>query len=210
MSQYMEYGFRKGQVTPAHSYLLPVLGKLLNPKVNKNILDVGCGDGSIAKHLIARGYNVYGIDASQSGINIASETHPDRFFLQDITSKQLPPALQSIPFDTVISTEVIEHIYAPRDFLAFCKQVLLEHQREGVLIISTPYHGYLKNVVLALTGHLDKHFTALWDGGHIKFWSRKTLTMLLEEQNFRVVDFMGAGRVPWLWKSMVFKARVSK
>lgn len=210
MSQYTEYGFKTDQVILSHGYLIPALERLLDPQVNKTILDVGCGDGSIAKYLIAKGYNVYGIDASQSGITIARETHPDRFFLQDITSKQLPAGLQSIPFDTIISTEVIEHLYAPRDYVAFCKKVLLEHQQDGTLIISTPYHGYLKNVVLALSGQLDMHFTALWDGGHIKFWSRKTLTMLLEEQHFQVVDFMGAGRLPFLWKSMFIKAVVGQ
>ena len=74
-------------------------------------------------------------------------------------------------------------------------------------IFTTPYHGYWKNVVMALTGKLDAHFTVLWDGGHIKFWSRRTLTRLLEEAGFRVERFVGVGRVPLLWKSMILVAR---
>ena len=53
---------------------------------------------------------------------------------------------------------------------------------------------------------MDHHYTALWDGGHIKFWSRETLTKLLEEFGFRVTDFRGAGRLPYLWKSMLVRA----
>jgi hypothetical protein len=79
----------------------------------------------------------------------------------------------------------------------------------GELIISCPYHGYLKNLVMALAGKFDNHFTVLWDGGHIKFWSKKTLTQLLEEFGFEVIDFKGAGRFPYLWKSMFIKARIS-
>jgi len=60
---------------------------------------------------------------------------------------------------------------------------------------------------MALTGKLDAHFTVLWDGGHIKFWSRRTLTRLLEEAGFRVERFVGVGRVPLLWKSMILVAR---
>ena len=67
--------------------------------------------------------------------------------------------------------------------------------------------GYLKNCALAISGKLDAHFTALWDGGHIKFWSRRTLTALLQEAGFQVVSFRGAGRCPWLWKSMLIAAR---
>lgn len=48
----------------------------------------------------------------------------------------------------------------------------------------------------------------MWDGGHIKQWSRKTLSTLLAEQSFEVIGFSGAGRrVPYLWSGMVMVAR---
>jgi hypothetical protein len=77
----------------------------------------------------------------------------------------------------------------------------------GYLVLSTPYHGYLKNLALSLTGKWDFHHSPLRDGGHIKFWSRKTLTELLETEGFHVTDFIGVGRIPYLWKSMVIVAR---
>ena len=75
-------------------------------------------------------------------------------------------------------------------------------------MVSTPYHGYWKNLLLSVAGKWDSHHTALWDGGHIKFWSRSTLTKLLEANGFDVVDFKGAGRIYGLWKSMVLTARL--
>ncbi len=54
---------------------------------------------------------------------------------------------------------------------------------------------------------MDRHFTVLWDHGHIKFWSPKTLSFALEEAGFTDLKMIGAGRVPYLWKSMVFSAR---
>jgi 2-polyprenyl-6-hydroxyphenyl methylase/3-demethylubiquinone-9 3-methyltransferase len=74
-------------------------------------------------------------------------------------------------------------------------------------VLTTPYHGYLKNLALAVTGAMDAHFTALWDGGHIKFWSYRTLRQLLQEFGFGHCEFRGAGRWPALWKSMVVTAR---
>ena len=103
----------------------------------------------------------------------------------------------------MISTEVVEHVYAPRRWAAAAFSAL---NPGGVLICSTPYHGYLKNLTLAASGKLDAHFTALWGGGHIKFWSRRTLTALLQETGFEMVAFRGAGRWPWLWKSMLIAA----
>jgi len=81
---------------------------------------------------------------------------------------------------------------------------------EGYLIVTTPYHGYFKNLALAILGKWDQHLTALWHGGHIKFWSRATLTQLLVNNGFHVMDFRGVGRIPWLWKSMVIVARKSR
>lgn len=132
---------------------------------------------------------------------------PERFALQDLTTDDLPESLIGLKFDTIISTEVIEHLYDPRRFIAFCKKVLLKNGG-GELILSTPYHGYIKNLMLALVGKWDQHADPLWDGGHIKLWSRKTLSILLTEQGFEVTDFVGCGRMPFLWKSMVIKARI--
>jgi hypothetical protein len=38
------------------------------------------------------------------------------------------------------------------------------------LIITTPYHGYLKNIALSVSVKFDHHVNPLWDGGHIKFF----------------------------------------
>lgn len=74
-------------------------------------------------------------------------------------------------------------------------------------MVSTPYHGYWKNLALALTGRMDSHFTALWDHGHIKFWSKRTLDELLREAGFVEVEFLRLGRVPPLAKSMMALAK---
>jgi len=75
------------------------------------------------------------------------------------------------------------------------------------LVISTPYHGYIKNLALSVFDKWDSHHTPLWHGGHIKFWSRKTLTQLLEDNGFKVIGFSGVGRIPYLWKSMILIAK---
>ena len=54
---------------------------------------------------------------------------------------------------------------------------------------------------------MDRHFTALWDHGHIKFWSIETLTALLIEAGFRDIEFIRVGRIPQLAKSLIAVAR---
>lgn len=177
---------------------------------SKTILDLGCGNGAIDLALLEDGYDIYGIDSSKSGIEIANKEYEKlnkndktkHFFYQDF-DEQIREEICERSYDTVISSQVIEHVYSPNSFIKTCASFL---PVEGTLIITTPYHGYLKNLMLALTGKFDKHFTALWEGGHIKFWSKKTLEKLLTDNGFKIKEFRGIGRVPYLWRSMLFVA----
>ena len=149
------------------------------------------------------GSTAVGGDSSISGIEFAKNAYPDHVFRVCDATSPLSSLFDRESFDAVVSTEVIEHVFAPRRFLQNAYEVL---KPSGKIIISTPYHGYLKNVLLALSGNMDTHFTALWDGGHIKFWSRRTLSALLQEAGFSQIEFYGAGRVPYVWKSMILVA----
>src|SRR5229473_1329412 len=73
----------------------------------------------------------------------------------------------------------------------------------GRIIVTAPYHGYVKNVALSVLGQFDKHFEVYFEGGHIKFFSRRSLDAMFAAAGFRRPSFRYAGRVPLLWKSMV-------
>jgi 2-polyprenyl-3-methyl-5-hydroxy-6-metoxy-1,4-benzoquinol methylase len=206
MTAYKDYGFPNGQPAHTFNYLQAPILSLLDKNTNQCILDLGCGNGYLVNYLVSLGYNAYGTDASKEGINIAQKTNPSRFFIQDLSTGELPNELQSLPFDTIITTEVIEHLYDPAGFIDFCKQAL---NNKGELIISTPYHGYLKNLSLSVLNKWDSHLGPAWHGGHIKFWSRATLSDLLNKAGFTVTDFRGCGRIPYFWKSMIIKANIS-
>jgi 2-polyprenyl-3-methyl-5-hydroxy-6-metoxy-1,4-benzoquinol methylase len=199
---YKDYGFRSSDASHMHRHFLPPLfelcGELLRP--GARVLDVGCGNGYTAGQLLARGCNVVGIDLSESGIALARKTYPGARFEVLPADENILASLECAAFDIVVSTEVIEHLYAPRPYVAGCYQAL---RPGGRFICSTPYHGYLKNLLIALTGRTIVHATPLWDGGHIKLWDRKTLAQLLTEAGFVNLQFRGAGRIPYLWMTML-------
>jgi len=140
------------------------------------------------------------VDLSESGIQIARKSHPGGRFELLPADERLLENLRESPFDLVVTTEVVEDLYAPREWARGC---FLALKAGGRLICTTPYHGYLKNLVLSLLGKWDAHANPLWDGGHIKLWSRRSLAQLLAEAGFTNLRFRGAGRAPWLWMTMV-------
>jgi 2-polyprenyl-3-methyl-5-hydroxy-6-metoxy-1,4-benzoquinol methylase len=206
MSDYKDYGYHSDTITHNFKYIMQPLLGMLDKNKNQCILDLGCGNGYLVNYLISLGYNAYGTDASEKGIIIAQKTNPDRFFVQDLSTGKLPLELQALNFDTIISTEVIEHLYDPEGFIDFCKQLLTS---KGEIILSTPYHGYLKNLVLSIFNKWDTHISPLWLGGHIKLWSAASLKQLLVSKGFTFLAFKGCGRLPYLWKSMLVKAQVN-
>ena len=151
-----------------------------------------------------KGFTVSGVDPSDTGIAVANAALPT---LNLKVGSAYDPLHESFgTFPLLVSLEVVEHVYAPRIY-AKCVYNLLSP--DGYALISTPYHGYLKNLALALTGKMDKHFTALWDHGHIKFWSPQTITQLLTEAGLQVTRIYRVGRIPQLAKTMLVVARKS-
>lgn len=170
----------------------------------RSICDLGCGNGHISGRLGASGYQVTGVDASASGIQIARGTYSGVKFVKALIDRDLHARLGRKDFDLVISSDVIEHLYRPSDLLEAARSLL---RPGGQILLGTPYHGYLKNLALAATGKMDSHFSALHDGGHIKFFSVRTLSTLMIRHGFEDLRFTFYGRAPWLWKNMICHAR---
>ena len=201
-----QYGWQSPSGPESCGYITPEVLQILGSLNVRRVCDLGSGNGALAGALRNAGYLAAGVEYDKQGAEIARKNHPGINFynlgVQDDPSQVL--LAESEAFDAVVSTEVIEHLFSPHLLPIFARQIL---KGGGYLVISTPYHGYLKNMALSVFNKWDKHHTPLWHGGHIKFWSRKTLTQLLEENGFQVLQFHGAGRLPWLWKSMILVAK---
>jgi 2-polyprenyl-3-methyl-5-hydroxy-6-metoxy-1,4-benzoquinol methylase len=202
---YSDYRYTSAEDASVSKYIWPPVLRALNGRPTlRRILELGCGNGSFAGLLAAKGYEVSAMDLSESGTEIARVAYPNVSFRKASVYEDLSE-IWGRPFDAVIALEVVEHLYDPRLFL---RRVAACLGKEGTLILSTPYHSYVKNVAVAVSGRFDRHFNPLWDGGHIKFWSKATLGRLLSEAGFQVERWEGAGRLPLLWKSMIVVGRM--
>ena len=204
------YGWLSASAPESCDYITPLILKILSRDFSSfargSILDIGSGNGFLCAQLAEIGYHVEGLEPDERGIEISRLNYPHIKFHNfgvDADPSNVIGENNKL-FDIVISTEVIEHLYSPGQLPRLAGRVLRD---DGLLIISTPYHGYLKNLALAVMNKWDYHHHPLRDGGHIKFWSCNTLTQLLHENGFEVVEFHGVGRISYLWKSMVVIAK---
>lgn len=189
------YRYTDNEATWGSAYLWPKVLPLIPPR--SRVFEIGCGNGALTRKLRELGHDAIGVDASESGIAMAG---PHCF----LGSAYDDLAAQYGRFPVVVSLEVVEHLLEPRRFARAALDLL---EPGGTAVISTPFHGYWKNLALALANKMDAHFTALWDGGHIKFWSERTLGTLLSEAGFVDVQFSRVGRIPPIAKSMIAVAR---
>lgn len=183
------------------AYLDPAVLAILRTRAAKTVFELGCGDGSFAQTMERDGFEVTAVDPSEDGVRLAKAQAARVRVEQASAYDDLAARFGTYP--VVVSLEVVEHLYDPR---AYARTLFSLLDPDGCAIVSTPYHSYLKNLALAVSGRMDAHFTALWDHGHIKFWSERTLTALLREAGFRAFEFRRVGRFPLLAKSMIVVA----
>ena len=105
------------------------------------ILDVGCSQGLVCMLLGREGLNCIGIDNEQVAIDYANKelkkeesAVQKRVVFQIAEGSNLP--FENDYFDTVILTEILEHLIQPERVLSEVKRVLRDG---GKVIITVPY-----------------------------------------------------------------------
>jgi 2-polyprenyl-3-methyl-5-hydroxy-6-metoxy-1,4-benzoquinol methylase len=202
-TEYWEWTF-SGEAAN-HHYLVPAVIKALEPLSGGRILDVGCGNGALTARVAQAGHEIVGIDFTSSGITRARESFPELEFIEHDIEKPLPKDLLGA-FDVVLSAEVIEHLFLPRMLFTRAQEAL---GGVGHVVVTTPYHGYLKNLALAATNKFDSHWQTLSDFGHIRFFSEATLGAMARSSGFEPIAWSRAGRFPALAATMVMTAKAS-
>lgn len=108
--------------------------------------------------------------------------------------------ISSGTFPIVISLEVIEHCFSIKAYLETMFRLI---EPDGLGIVSTPFPQILEEPRAVARRQVGPHHDPLWKGGHIRFFSEKTLTRALENAGFTNIGFRRAGRIPVVAKSTI-------
>jgi len=139
------------------------------------LLEVGAYCGLFLKEATGRGWECRGVEPSVWASTYARETvHVDvhQGFLADFKDEA------GLPYDVVVSWDVLEHVPNPRQFLEDCAAFL---KRDGILAIST----------LDIDTWMPRLLGRRWPwlmNMHVIYFSRSTMTDMLKRAGFDLVD----------------------
>lgn len=183
-----------------YAYKWPVLSRFI-PQNSSTILDYGCGKGKILADIRALNTQcrLIGADISSKACAFSKKKVPGATIVKIDEDQKV--SLLAGSCDFVLSLDVIEHVYDTEKVFAEYQRLV---KKGGYLLLSTPYYGLIKNIIIALIG-----FDVIYHpkSPHIRFYTKKSLLQILEEYGFKVEKFGYYGRFQFVWRGMYALAR---
>jgi len=164
--------FEPAENDPRYVGFYKDLEELLKQHVSgRQILDVGCGDGTFLLTL-SNDWSKHGIEPSVSGAQLARKRN------LDVLCATLDTTPNAYEVDLISALDVIEHVVDPHNFVESLKQNL----RKGgvVLLLTGDANAYPARIAGPQWSYLR------WCG-HISVFSQAGLRRLLESHGFEVL-----------------------
>lgn len=152
-------------------------------------LDLGCGIGLMSRGLVEAFEEILAVDGSQSKIRRAQElnAHPRIRYVHALFKEFEPP--HSV--DTIVLTNVLEHVLQPREFLSRSLGWL---NPGGRLLVTTPNALALHKRIGFCLGMINDYFElteADRQKGHYQLFDRARLHTVVRESGYQILHTAG-------------------
>lgn len=146
------------------------------------VLDVGCGDGTFARHLVTRGCAVVGIEIDKEKAERAGEWC-ERVIVSDLDDLDID--LGDDRFSVICCLDVLEHLKDPTAVLRRLADALAPG---GRIILSIPNVTHTAVRLQLLRGEFKYTPAGLLDRTHLRFFDRDELERMIAGADLRVTD----------------------
>lgn len=147
------------------------IAEVVRPLGVRTVLDVGCGEGYLARHLLDHvpGIELWGVDASESAIAAAQKRCPEaRFRVATIDSLRD----KGRRFDLVVCSEVLEHLEDPAGALDVLATLAAPHA-----LLTVPWEPWFRLANLAR----GKYLRNLGNHPeHVQQWTKRGFVRVVE------------------------------
>ncbi len=157
----------------------------LVPGESRRILDVGCSNGTLGKHLktMLAGRKVFGIEFDQSFAEVAS-CHLDGVVNADLNTMDWPTVLPDQIFDCMIFADVLEHLVDPKRTLSLALERLTPG---GSVIVSLPNVRHVSAFwSIFVMGVFPQRDRGLFDRTHLRWFTYSDAKALLLDRGLKI------------------------
>lgn len=164
------------QVGAGISFIIEIINRIPEKNI-ESFIDIGCSVGFsvdyVKNHLNKKAVGIEPSDYGRTGSRLFSTTIYNNLI-------QNEPNLFNKTFSVIFSSEVLEHVFDPHEFL----KLLINHlNNDGILILTTPNAEYIEPI------HPENQvYSALFPGEHKILFSKKTLHQALTMAGFSHIN----------------------
>lgn len=176
---------------------LSAFDELTEQTKQKDVFEVGCGEGHLSMRLLRRGLSVAGCDLEESVVAQANAQSSDAgfgapFFAESIYNLNSKKHAANL----VVCCEVLEHLPNPEDALKILAQLCRSH-----VLLSVPREPIWRAMNLARGKYVQQLGNT---PGHIQHWSTRRFTEMIA-RHFDIVEI----RTPLPWTMLLGTKRAS-
>jgi 2-polyprenyl-3-methyl-5-hydroxy-6-metoxy-1,4-benzoquinol methylase len=151
---------------------------------DKTFLDFGCSTGYFGNLIKqAKKNKVYGVEISE-------DLEAARKVLDGVYSFDLdgewPKEIYERKYDYLFYGDVIEHLKYPGEVLEKSLGLL---KKGGLIFISTPNIAHISIRLELMGGNFDYEPMGILDNTHLKYFTKKSLTALIEDAGYQIRDY---------------------
>jgi 2-polyprenyl-3-methyl-5-hydroxy-6-metoxy-1,4-benzoquinol methylase len=157
---------------------------ILSVPLGARVLDIGAADGSVARALVQRGCQVWGVEANELAAARAKEVCED-VVVGDVELLDLHTVFSGVSFDVVLLLDVLEHLRAPVEVLRSATGLLTPH---GCVVASIPNVGHGAVRLQLLKGRFVYTELGLLDQTHLRFFDRASVEAMFRDAGLIIRD----------------------
>jgi SAM-dependent methyltransferase len=163
---------REPKKVAPNEYARYVCRQLASMRPLGELLDFGCGWGSILREASRVGWRAVGVEVDERKVQFCREQG-----MEAVYADLLERPFAANTFDAAIAEQVFEHLYSPVEYMAELHRIL---RPGGVLYVGVPNLGSIAARVQRTSWDL------IHPVSHVRYFDRSSLATLLEKCGFEV------------------------
>ena len=150
-----------------------------------HVLDIGCGQGLVARELVRKGCRVAGMDRF---VPESSDSPNELEFIRwDLDRREFPVHVSH--YDQIFLLDIIEHLKTPEEFMEELR--FATGRKRPEVILTTANIGFFTTRLMLLFGQFNYGKKGILDVTHSRLFTSRSLLELLRQSDYEILEVRG-------------------